>query len=109
MNRLLALLLVASILGFWVTVTAQEGKPPEKEQAAPELATAPQKRGYALGFKIGLRPPAGSGARLRAPARSQPSKIRHMPEVGFEPTHTCVWRILSPLRLPFRHSGVSPF
>jgi hypothetical protein len=29
-----------------------------------------------------------------------------VPEVGFEPTHGCPRRILSPLRLPFRHSGV---
>jgi hypothetical protein len=28
-----------------------------------------------------------------------------MPEVGVEPTHTCVYWILSPARLPFRHSG----
>ena len=28
-----------------------------------------------------------------------------MPEEGLEPTATCVERILSPSRLPFRHSG----
>ena len=28
-----------------------------------------------------------------------------VPEVGVEPTHTCVYWILSPARLPFRHSG----
>ena len=28
-----------------------------------------------------------------------------MPEVGLEPTLTCVNWILSPARLPFRHSG----
>ena len=29
-----------------------------------------------------------------------------MPKVGLEPTLTCVNRILSPARLPFRHFGV---
>ncbi len=28
-----------------------------------------------------------------------------VPGVGFEPTHSCERRILSPLRLPFRHPG----
>ena len=31
--------------------------------------------------------------------------FRVMPEVGFEPTRPCGPRILSPLRMPFRHSG----
>jgi hypothetical protein len=28
-----------------------------------------------------------------------------VPEIGVEPTRPCDRRILSPLRLPFRHSG----
>ena len=28
-----------------------------------------------------------------------------VPEVGLEPTHGCPYRILSPTRLPFHHSG----
>lgn len=28
-----------------------------------------------------------------------------MPEEGLEPTHCCQYWILSPARLPFRHSG----
>ncbi len=31
-----------------------------------------------------------------------------LPKVGLEPTPTCVDRILSPARLPFRHFGASP-
>ena len=31
-----------------------------------------------------------------------------MPEVGVEPTPRCRDRILSPARLPFRHSGSGP-
>jgi hypothetical protein len=30
-----------------------------------------------------------------------------LPKVGLEPTPTCVDRILSPARLPFRHFGVT--
>ena len=30
-----------------------------------------------------------------------------VPEVGFEPTRCCHRGILSPLRLPFRHSGAA--
>lgn len=32
-----------------------------------------------------------------------------MPKVGLEPTPTCVDRILSPARLPFRHFGAVEF
>ncbi len=32
-------------------------------------------------------------------------KKEPMPEVGLEPTRPCGQRILSPPRLPFRHSG----
>ena len=31
-----------------------------------------------------------------------------LPKVGFEPTRGCPQRILSPPRLPFRHSGIKP-
>ena len=31
-----------------------------------------------------------------------------VPEVGVEPTHGCPYWILSPARLPFRHSGIPP-
>ncbi len=31
--------------------------------------------------------------------------VSAMPEVGLEPTRPCGQRILSPSRLPFRHSG----
>ena len=40
-----------------------------------------------------------------AAGRVQPS-IKVVPEEGFEPSLSCPRRILSPLRLPFRHSGV---
>src|SRR5438477_2312175 len=33
--------------------------------------------------------------------------MRLVPEEGVEPTHPCGQRILSPPRLPFRHSGTS--
>jgi hypothetical protein len=29
-----------------------------------------------------------------------------VPKVGLEPTYRCRWRILNPLRLPFRHLGM---
>ena len=44
---------------------------------------------------------------LRATAMSYPWDVLKgvVPEVGVEPTRPCDRRILSPLRLPFRHSG----
>ncbi len=45
--------------------------------------------------------------------RYMPLKIRHIafkivvPVVGVEPTRPCELRILSPVRLPFRHTGSS--
>ena len=38
-------------------------------------------------------------------ARSTLTKL--VPEEGFEPSLSCPRRILSPLRLPFRHSGTA--
>ena len=32
-----------------------------------------------------------------------------MPEAGLEPAQGCPYRILSPARLPFHHSGTRPF
>src|SRR5579863_9879557 len=37
----------------------------------------------------------------------KPTQKRKMPEEGVEPTRPCDQRILSPPRLPFRHSGVA--
>ena len=34
------------------------------------------------------------------------SKLKEVPEEGLEPTHCCQYWILSPARLPFRHSGL---
>ena len=53
-----------------------------------------------------------SGQRQRqrtAAANSRRIRVRRLwvvPEEGFEPSLSCPRRILSPLRLPFRHSGV---
>ena len=55
--------------------------------------------------EIGLRPPAGSGTRLRPRGAVNKELKGLVPEVGVEPTHPCGRRILSPLRLPVRHSG----
>lgn len=33
--------------------------------------------------------------------------FKNLPEVGLEPTHSCLRLILSQLRLPFRHSGIT--
>lgn len=41
----------------------------------------------------------------RLPPLSDAPKSLEMPEVGLEPTHPCGHWILSPARLPFRHSG----
>ncbi len=41
--------------------------------------------------------------------KSPPKKgraFKNLPEVGLEPTHSCLRLILSQLRLPFRHSGL---
>jgi hypothetical protein len=43
---------------------------------------------------------------LTGVARKSCKKKSMVPEVGFEPTLPCGKRILSPLRLPFRHSGL---
>lgn len=37
--------------------------------------------------------------------RAFAAAIGMVPGVGFEPTRSCERRILSPLRLPFRHPG----
>src|ERR1035437_6475191 len=50
------------------------------------------------------------GRRNKTP-RKMPVKTcicRGMPEEGVEPTRPCGHWILSPARLPFRHSGVGP-
>ncbi len=52
MSRFPTLLLLASFLGLWVTVSAQE-EPKPKPPAPPKLETVNQKAGYALGFSIG--------------------------------------------------------
>ena len=55
-----------------------------------------------------------SGSRLLAGPRSslpnrtnlRPTRVPRMPEAGLEPALGCPNRILSPARLPFRHSGL---
>ena len=37
--------------------------------------------------------------------KKRPDGLFFVPEVGIEPTRYCYHRILSPARLPFRHSG----
>ena len=46
--------------------------------------------------------PRGGAARLQTPVNDW---IFRVPEEGLEPTRPCGQRILSPSRLPFRHSG----
>ena len=60
----------------------------------------PDRRGRRAAYGHPQIPPSRRGRRPRA------TLSETMPEVGFEPTRGDPRGILSPLRLPFRHSGV---
>ena len=53
-----------------------------------------------------VRAPSKKEAELKARLHMQPRRNgKVVPEEGVEPTRPCDQRILSPPRLPFRHSG----
>jgi hypothetical protein len=60
-------------------------------------------RRQAKAKKICSRGEAGAQIRIRTMQKS----LEMVPEKGVEPSRPCGQRILSPPRLPFRHSGVS--
>ncbi len=60
---------------------------------------------------VGMRAPCRAASKLWKKVLDQDSKSKDLkkmvPEEGVEPTRPCDQRILSPPRLPFRHSGAS--
>ena len=83
------------------------------DQAAAQAWTGPQYLQAVLEAEVAAREASGAKLRLRAAGFPGGETCKCVisgsvvPEEGFEPSRCCHRRILSPLRLPFRHSGVS--